>query len=223
MNGRAVHTLRAAYRRCGSTKCFKRWRTQRTPPHIFAAKGSASVSTMQKSARSRWWPALDSSTIIRSPLESARTDGRAGWIAGPEQNGRCRSRITGQELDGVKLERSCVPPRDQAGADQLARRRPGRHQRSRSHLFREPPRRDGTLCFDAESGLLVRLVRFTESPVGRVVTQTDYADYREVSGIKMPFRWTVAWLDGRSTFELTEVQPNIAVDGARFAKPAPGR
>ena len=34
-----------------------------------------------------------------------------------------------------------------------------------------------TLCFDAESGLLVRLVRFSESPVGRIVTQVDYSDY----------------------------------------------
>ena len=69
----------------------------------------------------------------------------------------------------------------------------------------------------------MRLVRFTESPVGRVVTQTDYTDYRDVSGIKMPFRWTVSWLDGRSTFELTEVQPNVPIDAARFARPAPGR
>jgi photosynthetic reaction center cytochrome c subunit len=79
------------------------------------------------------------------------------------------------------------------------------------------------LCFDAESGLLVRLVRFSESPVGRIVTQTDYADYRDVSGVKIPFRWTVAWLDGRSTFELTEVQPNTPLDAATFARPAPGR
>ena len=77
-----------------------------------------------------------------------------------------------------------------------------------------------TLCFDAESGLLVRLIRFSESPVGRIVTQVDYSDYRDVSGVKMPFRWTVAWLDGRSTFELTEVRTNVPVDASRFARPA---
>ena len=53
-----------------------------------------------------------------------------------------------------------------------------------------------TLCFDKETGLLVRLVRFSNSPVGRVVTRVDYSDYREVSGVKMPFKWTVTWLDG---------------------------
>jgi photosynthetic reaction center cytochrome c subunit len=87
-----------------------------------------------------------------------------------------------------------------------------------------------TLCFDSESGLLVRLIRFSESPVGRIVTQVDYSDYRDVSvpgagapgviSVKMPFRWTVAWLDGRSTFELTEVRANVPVDAAKFARPA---
>jgi photosynthetic reaction center cytochrome c subunit len=68
--------------------------------------------------------------------------------------------------------------------------------------------------------LLVRLVRYADSAVGRIPMQTDFADYRDVSGVKMPFRWTATWLDGRSTIELTEVRPNIAVAAARFAKPA---
>src|SRR5438093_1150851 len=80
-----------------------------------------------------------------------------------------------------------------------------------------------TLCFDVETGLLVRLVRFSNSPVGRLVTRVDYSDYREVAGVKMPFKWTVTWLDGRSTYELMSVQPNVSIDTSRFAKPAPSR
>ena len=76
------------------------------------------------------------------------------------------------------------------------------------------------LYFDKESGLLVRLIRYTDSPVGLNPTQIDYADYREVAGVKMPFRWTVTWLDGRSIIELTDVQPNASVDAAKFARPA---
>ena len=75
------------------------------------------------------------------------------------------------------------------------------------------------LYFD-KSGLLVRSVRYTESPVGLNPTQVDYADYREVAGIKMPFRVTTSWLDGRSVVELTDVQPNVAIDAAKFARPA---
>ena len=76
------------------------------------------------------------------------------------------------------------------------------------------------LYFDTQSGLLVRQVRYADSPVGLSPTQVDYADYREVAGVKMPFKWTVSWLDGRSNTELSEVQPNVAIDAAKFARPA---
>lgn len=78
-----------------------------------------------------------------------------------------------------------------------------------------------TMYFDEETGLLTRLVRSTPSPVGRLPVRIDYSDYRDVAGILMPFRWTTTWLDGRSNFELSEVQPNVAIDEARFARPAP--
>ena len=51
--------------------------------------------------------------------------------------------------------------------------------------------------------------------------QIDYSDYRDVSGVKMPFRWVVTWTDGRSTIELSELRANIPIDAAKFAKPAP--
>ena len=76
------------------------------------------------------------------------------------------------------------------------------------------------LYFDSKSGLLVRVVRYTDSPVGLNPTQIDYDDYRDVAGVKIPFRWTVSWLDGRSTITLSDVQPNAPVDAAKFAKPA---
>ena len=78
-----------------------------------------------------------------------------------------------------------------------------------------------TLYFDAETGLLVRQVRYVASPVGRLPTQMDYADYREVAGVKLPFRWTVTWLDGKDTVELKDVRPNVAIDAGRFARPMP--
>ena len=77
------------------------------------------------------------------------------------------------------------------------------------------------LYFDSTSGLLVRLVRYSDSPVGRNPTQVDYEDYRDVAGVKMPFRWTVTWTDGQTMTELTEIQANIPIDASRFARPAP--
>src|SRR5205085_2743662 len=82
-----------------------------------------------------------------------------------------------------------------------------------------------TLAFDAETGLLVRMLRYGPSPDGRIVTRVDYTDYREVgnTGVKMPFKWTMSWLDGRNVYALANVQPNARIDPAKFAKPVPAK
>ena len=133
--------------------------------------------------------------------------------------------LTGGELDGAKLEAEMAfPGPDQAGAQQVAGRPAGHDQRPRSAGRPGNHRQAGrlaTLYFDAESGLLVRLVRFAESPVGRIATQVDYSDYRDVAGVKMPFHWTVTLVGRTMNYELTEIQPNVAIDAAKFAKPAP--
>ena len=59
-----------------------------------------------------------------------------------------------------------------------------------------------TFYFDAQSGLLARMVRYSPSPIGRMPTQIDYSDYRDVGGIKFPFEYRFTWLDGRYTAKL---------------------
>ena len=80
----------------------------------------------------------------------------------------------------------------------------------------KPPLR---MYFDAESGLLLRLIRYLETPLGNLPTQVDYGDYREVDGVKIPFRWTFSWLDGKDAFQLSDVKTNVAIDAAKFGKP----
>ena len=75
--------------------------------------------------------------------------------------------------------------------------------------------------FDAESGLLVRIVRWNRTAVGIVPTQIDYSDYRDVNGLKMPYHIVLTWTDGQNTYELKEIRPNVQIDAARFARPAP--
>ena len=76
-----------------------------------------------------------------------------------------------------------------------------------------------SLYFDKKTNLLVRMVRYARTPVGRVPTQIDYDDYREVDGIKFPFSYTFSWLDGRDAFKINSVQVNVPIDAAKFAKP----
>ena len=77
------------------------------------------------------------------------------------------------------------------------------------------------LYFDSQTGLLARVVRYDESPVGLNPTQIDFADYRAVAGVRLPYHLTVTWLDGKSTTQYSEIQANVPIDAARFAKPAP--
>jgi hypothetical protein len=74
--------------------------------------------------------------------------------------------------------------------------------------------------FDKKTSLLLRQVRYTDTALGLNPIEVDYADYRDVSGVKMPFRLMTTWTDGRSTIVLSELRANVAIDAAKFAKPA---
>jgi len=76
-----------------------------------------------------------------------------------------------------------------------------------------------TLYFDQETGMLLRMVRYGKSPIGRVPTQVDYGDYRDAGGIKMPFRMIFAWMDGRDAIQLSEIQTNVQIDASKFMPP----
>ena len=79
-----------------------------------------------------------------------------------------------------------------------------------------PPMR---LYFDTQSGLLLRLIRYADSPLGLNPTQIDYADYRDNSGIKIPFRWILARPGNHFTIQVEQLQQNVPIDDARFAPP----
>jgi hypothetical protein len=80
----------------------------------------------------------------------------------------------------------------------------------------QPPLR---LYFDQQLGLLLRLVRYAETPLGRIPTQIDYIDYRDANGVKIPFRWTLARPGNRFTIQVDQLQQNIPVDDAKFVPP----
>ena len=149
-------------------------------------------------------------------------DGRVAWLAAPLRPVPVLA-LSGQDLEGAKLDAELAFP---ARIKQtLIRWRVGNAATINDRDVQvvqgtTPGGALATLYFDDESGLLVRQMRYVDSPVGRIVTQVDYADYREVAGIKIPYRRTLTWLDGRETIELTEVRVNVPIDAAKFAKPA---
>jgi len=155
---------------------------------------------------------------------STIVDGRNAWVAAPVTERPVRVlALAGGDLDAARLEAELAFP---ARIKQtLSGWRTGVTTTIDDRDVEvvqgtTAGRLPATLYFDAESGLLVRLVRYADSAVGRIPMQTDYADYRDVSGVRMPFRWTTTWLDGRSTIELSEVKTNVPIASSTFARPA---
>ena len=148
---------------------------------------------------------------------------RAGWLASAVTPVPVMD-LTGGELGGARFEAELsIPGRIKQSLSQWRANLPSEIA-GRSVNVLQGTGTGGavaTLSFDVESGLLKRVVRYANSAMGRVPTQIDFDDYREVAGVKVPFRWSFAWVSGRDVVELTEVQPNVAIDAARFAKPAP--
>ena len=165
-------------------------------------------------------------TIVHTPGGDTTTtyDGRAAWIAAPISDRPVPLlELTGGALEGAKLDATLVfPTRIKQALSQWRVGYPAIIDDRAVQLVQgtSDGRYPVNLYFDTQSGLLVRQVRYADSPVGLSPTQVDYADYREVAGVKMPFKWTASWLDGRSITELTEVQPNAPIDAAKFARPA---
>ena len=76
-----------------------------------------------------------------------------------------------------------------------------------------------TFYFDRKTHLLTRFVRRTPSPVGRITIQQDFDNYKDVDGIKFPFKYSFLWLDGRFTAEINTVKVNVPIDAAKFDRP----
>ena len=149
-------------------------------------------------------------------------DGRTGWIKTP-RGLLADYELVGEELDGARLEAQIAFPGQIKQVLNNWRVGLRRSIEGRDYIVVQgngPRQLLATLYFDPDSGLLRRMVRYGPSPVGRVPTQIDYLDYRDVGGIKFPFEYRFSWLDGRYTAKIKDIKTNIAIDAARFGRPA---
>jgi outer membrane lipoprotein-sorting protein len=150
-------------------------------------------------------------------------DGKNGWIAAADKLMRVLP-LDGGDLEGAKMDAVLSFPARIKQDFQWRTGFPSVSIDDQPVEVIQNAARGATgakLYFDSESGLLVRQVRFVDTAVGVIPTQIDYSDYRDVAGVKVPFKRVITWTDGRSTIELSQVQPNVRIEAAQFAKPAP--
>ena len=169
-------------------------------------------------------------------------DGRTGWLRTP-LNVLGEFQLTGSDLDGARVDAQLSFPGQikqiltnlRTGPPTTIADLPAPTSQSvlqqgvatdQTHLVdvvqgTGPRGLLVTLYFDRQSGLLLRELRYGSSPIGRIPTQIDFADYRDVNGIKLPFRITFAWLDGRDSIILNNIMTNVPIDASKFGRPAP--
>jgi hypothetical protein len=73
--------------------------------------------------------------------------------------------------------------------------------------------------FDSASGLLLRRVVSTRTPLGQLREQIDYADYRPAGDMKIPFQITSTTWNALDTYKVADAKANVTLNDARFAKP----
>jgi photosynthetic reaction center cytochrome c subunit len=162
-------------------------------------------------------------SITHTPNGDSTTsfDGKAGWLGFP---GRPAHIMNADEVAAAHMDADLYFPVHVKSAYSKFMAGPGDkidgHDtiqvvgRTEGH----PPLR---LFFDAQSNLLLRLVRYQETPLGNLPTQVDYADYRDTDGVKVPYKWTIARPGNRFSIQVDQLQQNVPVDDAKFAPPPP--
>jgi photosynthetic reaction center cytochrome c subunit len=160
-------------------------------------------------------------TVIKTPRGEGRTiyDGHEGWAA---MAPRPPHPLEGSELDQASLQADFYFPLDIQKTFPSLRERPPQKvgdQEAYVVLGVRPGMPPVQFFFSKESGLLLRMVYFTQTALGRLPQQTDYSDYREVEGVKVPFQWTVSQPEGQSTVQVAKVEQNVPVSDSEFAIP----
>jgi photosynthetic reaction center cytochrome c subunit len=146
-------------------------------------------------------------------------DGREGWSSTP---GRPVREMHGGEVDGARIDADLHFPLHIRKICRDLRVEDATRVRAREAyvvLCANNGSLSVDLYFDKDTKLLVRMMRYQESPLGRIPTQIDYDDYRDAGAVKIPFRRIITQADGSAITQLQRVESNIPIDPAEFAKP----
>jgi photosynthetic reaction center cytochrome c subunit len=180
--------------------------------------GNADFSLFAKSPNQR--AIVISYKDTQRPSSVWSFDGRTGWIKTP-RGLLGEYELVGSELDGARFEAELLFPGRIKQALTTWRGAATRSIGDRDFAVVQGSGPRGflaTLYFDPKTNLLMRMVRYGPSPIGRMPTQIDYGDYRDVAGVKFPFEYKFTWLDGRYTAKLSKIETNVAIDPTTFGR-----
>lgn len=215
-------------------------RTRPTIDEIFArylqaiggAKATATTTVVMKGTRAasqnrNWpneitWSAPDKLlSVMTLPNSTVRqiAVGDHGWVL----NGKNLQTLTAEQaasarrgleevIDAVKVKPA--PGMQLAGVEKI-------DGREMWVVVKSTPETTTSYDFDVETGLLRRRLTINHTAVLPIPEQTDFEDYREVDGVKLPFIIRRSAIDTYDSWTrtFTEIKRNVAVPDALFAQP----
>ena len=157
----------------------------------------------------------------RGTMERA-VNGAAGWEKDPQGV----RELSGQQLSDLKLSMQLF--RNLKLKEQYSRMRvAGKEKIGDREVYvlnaTTTDNKRERLYFDAESGLLLRRITYTQTMIGVIPEQTDFEDYRDVDDVKLPFLARVSSVDVGNpiiTRKFEEIKLNVPVDDTKFNQPA---
>jgi len=156
-------------------------------------------------------------TTPRGPM-TAGFDGSRGWIAGPHGV----APINGEQE--IIWSRDAQINPSAAIANYKPKRLFGTAKVGDADayvVFATAP--DGSTelgFFDQQSGLLIRRMIRYRTIFGALPVEADYSDYRDVNGVKIPYKTTWFTAGESSTYTIKDVKDNVPVDDSKFEPPA---
>lgn len=148
-------------------------------------------------------------------------DGTVGW----EKNARGVSLMPAGTFEAMKqmfLFYSNIKLKEQFPSMRVGRRDKIGDREVITLSGRTADNRREQFYFDAETGLLVRRIRYLPTIIGIIPEQTDFEDYRVVDGVKFPFTVRVSAADPGNpvgTRQYSEIKLNGPVDDSKFKMP----
>jgi hypothetical protein len=194
---------------------------QAAPPRVINRGENVRVETVQQ-APDRFVRTLTTPTgIIRQILIGER-----GWVVTPQgttalPSSEVRRLSSAWELN-VDLRRELRLQAELAAAEVRGIEAVGGRPAYVLELLKDEGRTRQRYYFDVASGLLVRRLVLTQTPLGYDPEQTDYGNYRNVGGIRVPFSVRISYLDDNhlgTTRTYSMVRDNAALAPHAFDEP----
>jgi zinc protease len=167
---------------------------------------------------------IDLSSLGAGPyVLDTRFDGTTGYVLDNLQGNRDMS---GNQLDNLRnasFPHSFLSYKELGTAAQLGGREKVGEREAYLVIFEPTSGSVVRQYLDAETYLPLRTVVKVDVPqLGREIEQTtDYSDYRDVDGLKLPFRLAATSSVQSYTITVTKVEHNVSVDEKLFSKPNP--